>query len=66
MDTSDGELEEKGESESERECETLRCVMSGSVLGIHGLNWDTGPIHITASKNRWLCSRGRANIAGFS
>lgn len=36
---------------SESECETLRGVMSGSVLGMHGLNWDTGPIHITVAKN---------------
>lgn len=40
--------------------------MSGSVLGMHGLNWDTGPIHITAAKNRFLCSRGRANTAQTS
>lgn len=51
------------ERKSESACETLRGVMSGSVLGMQGLNWDTGPIHITAAKNRFLCSRVRANTA---
>ncbi len=40
--------------------------MSGSVLGMHDLNWDTGPIHATAAKNRFLCSRVRVNTAKSS
>lgn len=45
-----------GERKRESESETLRGVMSGSVWGMHGLNWDTEPIHITAAKNRFPCT----------
>ena len=37
--------------------------MSGSLLGMRDLNWDTEPIHISAAKNRFLCSRARTNAA---
>lgn len=43
-----GCLESRGKVRS-----VLRGVMRGSVLGMLGLNWDTGPIH---AKNRLLCS----------
>jgi len=63
----DRESDRKGQREREREreseCETLRGVMSGSVLSMCDLNWDTGLIHITAAKNRFLRRRGRAYTA---